>query len=92
MKALSLFGGTDITQLEEGSFGLDGFSSASEAIIEICHRHPLRLSQARSIEEHFSQNTLDDLFSSGKLRVVEYQDHKYVVPSEFIFGLNLSSR
>ncbi len=92
MKALSLFGGTDITQPEEGAFGLDGFSSASEAIIEICHRHPLRLSQARSIEARFSQNTLDDLLSSGKLRIVEYQDHKYVVPSEFIFGLNLSSR
>jgi len=88
MKALSLFGGTDITQPEEGAFGLDGFSSASEAIIEICHRHPLRLSQARSIEARFSQNTLDHLLSSGKLRVVEYQDHKYVVPSEFVFGLN----
>jgi len=91
MKALSLFGGTDITQPEEGAFGLDGFSSASEAIIEICHRHPLRLSQARSIEEHFSQNALDNLLSSGKLRVVEYQAHKYVVPSEFVFGLNLFS-
>ena len=77
MKALSLFGGTDITQPEEGAFGLDGFSSASEAIIEICHRHPLRLSQARSIEARFSQNTLDDLLSSGKLRIVEYQAVSY---------------
>jgi len=42
-------------------------------------------------EEHFSQNALDNLLSSGKLRVVEYQAHKYVVPSEFVFGLNLFS-
>ncbi len=87
MKALSLFGGKDITQPEEGVFGLDGFFSASEAILEICRRHPLRLSQARAIEEHFSQNTLDDLLSSGRLHVIDYQNHRYVLPTEFVFGM-----
>ncbi len=84
--ALSLFGGEDITQLEHGTFGLDEFKSANEAISEICRRHPLRLSQARTIEAYFAQRSLDRLITEGKFKIVEYQNHKYVLPTEFIFG------
>ena len=86
MNALSIFGGKNITQPEKGAFGLDEFSSASEAIIETSRRHPLRLSQARTIEAYFADRTLDRLLSTGKLKVVDYQGHKYVLPSEFVFG------
>jgi len=86
MNALSIFGGKNITQPEKGVFGLDEFSSASEAILETSRRHPLRLSQARTIEAYFADRTLDRLLSTGKLKVVEYQGHKYVLPSEFVFG------
>ncbi len=86
MKALGIFGGKNITQPEKGVFGLDEFSSASEAIIETCRRHPLRLSQARTIEAYFAQRTLDHLLVNGRLRIVDYRGHKYVLPSDFVFG------
>lgn len=86
LSALSLFGGMNITQLEHGSFGLDEFKTSSEAISEICRRHPLRLNQARTIDAYFAQRNLDHLISDGKLKVISYQNHKYVLPAEFLFG------
>jgi hypothetical protein len=86
LEALALFGGENVTQLEEGSFGLDEFHSAEEAISEICRRHPLRMAQARTIEAYFAQRTLDRLIASGRFKVVGYQNRKYVLPAEFVFG------
>lgn len=86
LEALALFGGENVTQLEEGSFGLDEFHSAVEAISEICRRHPLRIAQARTIEAYFAQRTLDRLIASGKFKIISYQNRKYVLPSEFVFG------
>lgn len=86
LMALSLFGGENITHLERGSFGLDEFKTAREAISEICSRHPLRLSQARTIEAYFAQRSLDRLVAEGKFKIIQYQNHKYVLPSEFVFG------
>ncbi len=92
LMALSVCGGENITQLERGSFGLDEFEYAEKAISEICRRHPLRLSQARTIEAYFAQRTLDRLVAEGKFKIVDYQHHKYVLPSEFMFGASPSPR
>ena len=86
LQALALFGGENVTQLEEGSFGLNEFHSAEEAISEICRRHPLRIAQARTIEAYFAKRTLDRLVTSGKFKIVSFQNSKYVLPSEFVFG------
>lgn len=86
LEALALFGGENVTQLEEGSFGLDEFHNAEEAIFEICRRHPLRFAQAQIIEAYFAQRVLDRMIAKGKLRIVNYQNRKYVLPSEFVFG------
>lgn len=86
MKAFKILGGEDITRPEDGVFGLGEFSSAEEALLEICQRHPLRLSQAKAIEEGFTQKALDELLAKGRLRTVEYQNISYVLPSEFVVG------
>lgn len=86
MRALEVVGGKNITQPEEGAFGLGEFSSAEEALLEICRRHPLRVSQVKAIEGAFAQKALDRLLVEGKLKVVEYRDAAYVLPAEFTFG------
>jgi len=86
LSALAFFGGVKVTQLEQGDFGLDAFRTAHEAISEICRRHPLRLSQARKIDAYFVERSLDRLIAEGKFRIVEYQNHNYVLPAEFVFG------
>jgi wyosine [tRNA(Phe)-imidazoG37] synthetase (radical SAM superfamily) len=86
LEALTIFSGENITQKEEGGFGLDEFKNATEAIYEICRRHPLRLSQAQSIEAYFAQRILDRLIAKGEFNVVTYQKHKFLLPSEFVFG------
>ena len=92
LMALSVCGGETVTQLEHGSFGLDEFKTAEEALSEISRRHPLRLNQARTIEAYFAQRSLDRLIAEGKFRIVDYQHHKYVLPSEFMFGTSSAGR
>ena len=85
IEALAIFGGEDITHKEEGFFGLDEFHDATEAIQEICLRHPLRLTQAKTIEAYFAQRVVDRLIAKGEFKVVVYQNRKFLLPSEFVF-------
>lgn len=86
VEALGIMGGQDITMPEEGAFGLGEFSSVTQALLETCRRHPLRLAQARAIESRFAQKALDRLIAEERLRVVEYRNRTYVLPAEFILG------
>jgi wyosine [tRNA(Phe)-imidazoG37] synthetase (radical SAM superfamily) len=71
-----------ITDLEAGDFGLSELKSASEAIIEIGGRHPLRLDQAERIESDFSEiGTIARMIANKTIARVEYHNVVYLVPN-----------
>ncbi len=84
MKAISLFQGEDITQVEKGEFGLREFANAREAILEITHRHPLRIEQACTIESYFNDMVLEDMIKEGVLNQANYQGGIFLLPAEFV--------
>ncbi len=78
-----------VADLEEGDFGLAEYSSASEAILEISARHPLRWGQARAIEESFGEHgTLEKLCEGHDLEIQQYRDNRYIVPTQKIKHLS----
>lgn len=82
-----LGGATAIVERETGDFGLEAFASATQAILEIGSRHPLRVSQAREIESHFAEpGTIHHMLQSQLLMEVEYGGEKYLLPARFVRG------
>lgn len=76
-----------IADKESGEFGLREFKNAAEAIREIGGRHPLRLSQARTIEARFCETgTVDHLLDTGELVKVEHAGETYLLPERFLRG------
>lgn len=76
-----------ITELESGRFGLEDFTNARQAILEIGSRHPLRLKQAREIEREFSETkTIDRMLEEAELVEIEYDGNIHLLPGRFIRG------
>jgi len=66
---------------EEGDFGVAEFADASEAILEISARHPLRLEQARAIEKKFAETgAVDQLLRDKKIVLNRYRQTDYIKP------------
>jgi len=66
---------------EEGDFGVSEFADASEAILEISARHPLRLEQARLIERKFGEaGTIEQLLQDQKITINRYRQSDYIRP------------
>lgn len=86
LKAQELLGGAiGITELEGNGFDLHGFHSASEALLDIGSRHPLRLEQAHAIEQEFSEtNTVASMLENEELVRVSYHAQNYLLPHSFI--------
>jgi wyosine [tRNA(Phe)-imidazoG37] synthetase (radical SAM superfamily) len=76
-----------LTSSESGTFGLEGFRNAAEAIEETGSRHPLRLDQARAIETQFGESrTVKSMLAIGRLIRVSYHGDTYVLPAHFVRG------
>jgi wyosine [tRNA(Phe)-imidazoG37] synthetase (radical SAM superfamily) len=76
-----------IAENESGGFGLQEFTDAAEALIEIGGRHPLRLEQAGTIETRFSEKgTIERMLDEGELVKVDYGGEMYLLPSRFLRG------
>lgn len=74
-----------ITELEVGGFGLNEFTDAYQAIMEIGSRHPLRLEQAKEIESTFSeQGTVEKMLKEKLLIIAKFKDKDYLLPGYFI--------
>ncbi|MCK4857622.1 MAG: radical SAM protein [candidate division Zixibacteria bacterium] len=88
LKAQKIIGqATAIPGLESGEFGLQEFSDARQAILEIGSRHPLRLEQAHEIEQAFSvSGIVKQMLADGELIQIEYSGEKYVLPARFKMG------
>jgi len=72
---------------ESGTFGLEEFSNAKQAIIEIGSRHPLRWEQALDIEKSFSApGVISGMLKAKKLVEIEYNGKKYLLPEHFVRG------
>lgn len=86
LKAQQILGNTiPLTELESGDFGLREFTDARQAIVEIGSRHPLRLDQARKIENAFSSGeVVGRMIKEKELIKVEYNNRYYVLPAHFI--------
>jgi len=66
--------------IESGGIGSNGYSTAEQAIVSICSRHPLRFEQAREIEERFaSRNIIKNLIDEGILKRMKYRHHSYLL-------------
>ncbi len=87
-RAQEILGGAwDISDYEEGGFGVSEFEDAREAILELGARHPLREEQARSIERSLSEEGIvDSMISDGTLVRVDYRERGYLLPSSFRMG------
>ncbi|MGD8394980.1 MAG: radical SAM protein [Candidatus Eiseniibacteriota bacterium] len=74
-----------ISGLEAGEFGLEEFTGAAQAIMEIGRRHPLRLEQARRIEARFSEpGATARLLATGMLVQVDHGGEQYLLPAGFL--------
>ena len=74
-----------VVGLENGNFGLQYFTNARDAILEIGSRHPLRREQAEYIEKYFQDTgILEELLSEGELKETVYADKIYLLPKHFI--------
>ena len=77
----------DISGYETGEFGLGGFSSAAEAILQLCSRHPMRIDQAEMVERRFGEEgVIESLIRSGELKLITYRGKSYVAPARFRRG------
>jgi len=86
IRAQDILGKTfTIAENESGEFGLESFTNAREAIIEIGSRHPLRQEQALEIESIFSEpGTLEKLLKEQELIRIPYNGTEYLLPAHFI--------
>jgi len=76
-----------VDMIESGAFGHETFASAQQAILEIGSRHPLRLEQARRIEDEFTESGIVDKMIEDKvLRKVLFHNSEYLLPSHFVRG------
>jgi wyosine [tRNA(Phe)-imidazoG37] synthetase (radical SAM superfamily) len=76
-----------VTELETGEFGLQDFVDATEAIMEIGSRHPLRREQAVEIENTFSApGTVEKMLKEKRLVNVDFRGEEYLLPGHFIRG------
>ncbi len=74
----------NISDLEQGEFGLDQFAGVQEAVREIATRHPLREEQARTIAQKFDQEQeLLDMIRKGEFVRYQYGQTTYLIPREF---------
>ena len=70
---------------ESGNFGLDNFTNAREALMEIGSRHPLRFEQGIEIENSFSETgTVNELLREKQLVKVKYHGTDYLLPAHFV--------
>jgi len=70
-----------LTERENGDFGVTEFSDASQAIMEISGRHPLRLEQAQAIAVRFGEpDVIEKLLESKKIRLSRYHAIDFVHP------------
>jgi len=86
IRAQEILGKTfTIAENESGGFGLESFTNAKEAIMEIGSRHPLRQEQALEIESIFSEpGTLEKLLEEQELVRIPYNETEYLLPRHFI--------
>jgi wyosine [tRNA(Phe)-imidazoG37] synthetase (radical SAM superfamily) len=74
-----------VADLETGQFGFYQFDNARDAILEICARHPLRLSQAETIaEKYFDKKVVERMLGDGSLSKVEYNGETYLLSWRFL--------
>ncbi len=74
-----------IAEDESGEFGLESFTDAGEAILEIGSRHPLREEQAVEIERLFSQpGTVKRLMQERELVRIQHRKIDYLLPARFV--------
>lgn len=60
---------------------------ASQAILEIGSRHPLRLEQAIGTEDIlFQPGTIDKMLKNKELFKVSYNTYKYLLPGHFVIA------
>ncbi|MBN2601843.1 MAG: radical SAM protein [Candidatus Marinimicrobia bacterium] len=70
-----------ISDHEEGNFGVAEFANATEAILEISARHPLRREQALAIEQKFDETgAIDRLLKEQKISLYSYYQSQYIRP------------
>ncbi len=73
-----------LSEREAGDFGLEEFTDARQAIIEIGSRHPLRKSQAQEIEKRLSRpGTVERMIAAGEMDEKEYKGEIYLLPAHF---------
>jgi len=73
--------------LETGQYGMEQFSDARQAILEIGSRHPLRHEQAIEIERAFSKaGVVRQMLETTELVRVEYNGEEYLLPGSFVMG------
>ncbi|MEA2030202.1 MAG: radical SAM protein [candidate division Zixibacteria bacterium] len=88
LKAQEIIGETiSVAELETGKFGLEEFSDARKAILEIGSRHPLRRKQAEEIEKSFSEaDVVGKMLEDKELVSIEYNGEEYLLPGSFVMG------
>ena len=77
-KALQLFDGIDASVPEDGGFGISALETAADEIIGICKRHPLRLEQARQIENSRGKDVVKILERRGIVERVRYGEYIFL--------------
>ncbi len=94
LKAQEIIGdATLVAGLEVGQFGLQEFTDARQAIVEIGSRHPLRRQQAIEIAQEFSEeHVLTEMIERGELIHVTYKGEAYVLPGHFRRGTKNQSK
>jgi len=76
-----LLNAVTVADVEIGDFGVLEFASAAEAILEISARHPLRLEQARAIEQKFAEpGIVENLVQDNKIVINRYRQTDYIQP------------
>lgn len=70
---------TPLIDVESDDLDLATYPNARHAILDVIHRHPLRVDQAKIIAAHFAQaQALDHMIQNGILVPVEYQGQMYL--------------
>lgn len=70
-----------VANREDGEFGITEFANATEAILEISARHPLRMDQAKKIEQKFAEDgTVERLLREKQITLNWYHQVNYINP------------